>query len=852
MRSGSWALGALAVLATCPRPAQTPRGPGESAPSPVFGKPYFVENVGQFPRDDIRFFMKSPSVEVGFANGRVFFNVLRWQTGEEDRRVHVGGVLVEQRVGTGTAGPEALEPLPGRSHYFLGPDESRWKRNVRHFGKILYRNAYPGVDLVYFFDERGQLTYEFNVRPGADPGSIAMSYEGVERVVPRGTNVMEVVTSLGSLRDGELLCYQEREGRRSVVASRFRELGERAYGLELLEDYDRSRPLVVDPTLVFSTYWGAGGGDFRTVQIDASGNVYGAGDAGGSTWPTTPGAYDRTHNSPGVWPDAHAVKFDPNGNVIWSTLIGGPSEDYVYVSAVDANEDLYLAGRAGTGFPTTLGAFDRSFNGGILIPGIHDATDGFVTKLSRNGDSLVYSTYIGGNGNDIARGIHLFPSGDVVVSGGNSESTNMPVTPGAFRSARAGVKDAYVARLSASGGSLVFCTYFGSSNDTSSSADETIRALGADAAGNIWVAGTTSGTGFTPTSNAFQPAHRGGGGEAYVAKLSPDGKTLVYFSWLGGTAHEEVETEGVTDSAGNFYICGGTKSADFPVTAGAFQTVYRGGPGQWDGCGWVARINNNGTLGFATFLGGSVRNQCFGPGLDPSGNVYVSGATNSPDFPVTPNAHQSALAGSRDTFLSILSGDGRRLLYGTYFGGTADDGGRYVAVHPDGSTVALVGATQSTNYPLRNAAQTALNGNGAAYLTVFDVRDLAGTSPSVTFSPPPPSASATSPLVVTGTASGGTVTSVTWANATTGQSGTATGTTNWTSTIPLQPGPNTITITVMNSSGGSSGQTFTVTYTPGGPGPSGSSGGDEGCGATGLEVLLVLGFVGAFRRRGSP
>ncbi len=678
----------------------------------AFGpRPWFEENRGQLGSSDLVYFTRGPGREVGFAAGRVAFHV----------RSGGRGTLFEAAFGEAGARPEPLDPLPAKSHYLRGSDPEGWITGVRQYGRILYREVYPKTDLVYFFDDEGRLTYEFIVGPGGDPSRIELSWRGIDRLDPRGPGTMEIVTPAGSLRDGELACFQEIDGARLAVASRFRKKSDASYGVELLEPYDSSRTLVVDPTLSFSTYWGKGEG--RTVAVDPAGNIYVSGAAGDPPWPATPGAYDTTHNSPGAWPDVGITKFDSSGNVLWATLIGGPEEDYAYVSAVNAAGELYVGGRAGGGFPTTPGAFDTTFNGGVLIPGIHSATDGFVLKLATTGDRLVYSTFIGGSDNEVARAIHLFPSGEVVVAGGNSQSTDMPVTPGAYKQSKGGFQDAYVARLSASGSSLVFLTYFGANNDTQS--DETVRALGADAAGNIWIGGTTTGTDLIPTANAFQPVRGGGTGEAYIAKLSGDGRNLLYLSWLGGNGNiDEVETEGVSDAAGNFYVAGSTNSTNFPVTANAFQTALRGG---WDG--YLIKVNNDGTLGFATLYGGTYNSNegFFGPALDPAGNIYVTGRFRSTDCPVTSTAFQPNLggpAGTQDSVLAVFSPDGRRLLYGTYFGGSADDPGRHVALHPNGSFAVLTGGTSSTNLPLLNAADSTPDGTFVEYVAKFDVSDL--------------------------------------------------------------------------------------------------------------------------------
>jgi len=344
---------------------------------------------------------------------------------------------------------------------------------------------------------------------------------------------------------------------------------------------------------------------------------------------------------------------------------------------------------------------------------------------------VVYSTYIGGEGDENGRAIHLLPSGKLIVGGGNTTSSNLPTDRGTIpgpvlKPRRGGNKDSWVAMLSADGATVDFCTYFGPNDDRQRRGDETIRALGVDAAGNIWIGGTTHGSDMTPTPDAFQKT-RGSpppAGEAYVVKLSSDGKRLVYFSWIGGRGNEEIETEGVSDAAGNFYVAGCTASEDFPTTPGAFQRRLKGGgPGVWDGDGWVAKINNDGSLAFATLYGGTtVGNEgFFGPVVDPRGNVYCAGRFRSPDCPVTSNASQErkvGAAGTHDSVLVVFSPDGQRLLYGSHFGGSDIDHGRHIGIRPDGKAVYIIGETRSQDIPLINSLQQTAAGAFVAGFTL--------------------------------------------------------------------------------------------------------------------------------------
>lgn len=455
--------------------------------------------------------------------------------------------------------------------------------------------------------------------------------------------------------------------------------------------------------LAWATYWGAPGGSaLRSAVFDAAGNLYIAGGTKLATeWPQT---------APATGPLGHfdviVAKFDPNGRNLWSIVLGGTGEDYAYVSALDRNGNLVVGGRAGPDFPVTPGAFATGFAGGF-VQGPHLPTDGFLLSLTPEG-ALRWATYVGSSGDDIIRAIEPLPDGRVAIAGGMMEFADLPVTPGVLKPRMGGAKDAWVAVVSPDGARLDFLTYFGPSDDSARHEDETLRAVALHPSGGLWLAGTTRGTDLAPTPDAFQPV-RGGGSSAYVARLGLDGRALSYFSWLGGSDEDDVETEGRTDDSGAFLIAGGTRSPDFPTTPGAFSA----GSGA---DGWVARIAPDGRLAMAARFGGSGADHFFGPALDAAGLLYAAGTTDSDDLPVTQGAQQARRAGgASDALLAAFDPSGA-LAYATYWGGSGADMGRFVAADPARGRIALIGETTSPDLAVKGAPQAS---PGAVYVAVF-------------------------------------------------------------------------------------------------------------------------------------
>jgi len=343
-----------------------------------------------------------------------------------------------------------LEELPDTANYFLGNDPSQWHTGIPTYAQVQYQAVYPGIDMVYHANQ-GQLEDDFVVGPGVDPSVIRLAVAGAEQVQLDDAGELVVHVPGGQLRQAAPVIYQDGPQGRQVVAGSYvlNDLGEIGFGVSA---YDATRPLIIDPVLVYSTFLGGNGDDNGlAIAVDAGGNAYVSGFTESTAgFPGTPGAFQRTFG--GGFADAFLTKLNPTGTaVVYSTFLGGNGGDAGAGIAVDAAGNAFVTGLAeSTNFPTTPDAFQRTFGGG--------QADAFVAKLNPTGTTLTYSTYLGGNSVDTSNGIAVDAAGNAFVTG-ETQSSNFPVTPGAFQPTLGGRNGAFVTKLNAAGTALAYSTY---------------------------------------------------------------------------------------------------------------------------------------------------------------------------------------------------------------------------------------------------------------------------------------------------------------------------------------------------------------------------------------------------------
>jgi hypothetical protein len=608
-----------------------------------------------------------------------------------------------------------LDKLPGISNYFLGNDPKKWRTNVPHFARVESKEVYPGIDVVYYGNGK-QIEYDFTVAPGADPDQIRLAFEGPTSVKLNQAGDIVLTTDSGDLIQKKPRVCQEANGRKIEIEARYLLKGNQAT-FELAR-YDRHKPLTIDPMLVYSTFLGGSTYEIPSgIAIDASGAAYISGSTQSVDFPVQGALQPALHGSM----DAFVIKLAQAGSaILYSTYLGGALRDGATQIAVDSTGAAYITGYTqSTDFPV---------QGGIqsTLHSLHGFENAFVAKLSPSGAALIYSSYLGGSGQEIPGGIAIDSFGAAYVTGGTTSvdfPTQNPLQPANHSGGRQ--TTAFISKFNAAGSALVYSTYLGGSGS------DTGVAIATDANGAAYITGNTGSRDF-PTRNPIQAAPSntlGNTQDVFIAELNSAGNALVYSTYLGGKSLDLAHAIAV-DSKGAAYVTGSTQSSDFPLQS-PFQTALKGGQDAF-----VTKIAPFGSaLVYSSYLGGSddlkvvvtssvaaVNGQETGLGIavDANGAAYIVGQTYSTDFPQV-NPLEPASLGLPDAFIAKVNPPGTALIYSTYFGGgslvfyantenyvVAGDSAVSVATDSFGS-VYVLGSTYLQDLPIINAAQPSVN-----------------------------------------------------------------------------------------------------------------------------------------------
>jgi hypothetical protein len=585
---------------------------------------------------------------------------------------------------------EGEQPLGSVTNYYGGANSDVWQPGVPHFERVRFRGIYPGIDLMWR-SQGADLEYEFHADAGADLSRIRMRFTGATHVSVDAQGNLILETPAGRIAHRRPVAWQELHGRRQDVQVALRLTG-RTAGLAL-GPYDHQHPLWIDPVVSYSTYVAGSGYDAgyaiavdasggvyitgtsssygfpapgsgvknhydafvmkfnesgtllyttilasnanssgQSIAVDAAGNAYIAGTTEASNFPVTRGAWQTVSTGTQA---AFAAKLDPSGNLVYATYIGGAGQTTGTGVAIDSSGNAYISGYTSSAFPTTSGAAQVLYAGGFA--------DAFVVKLNAQGSAALYSTLLGGTGNDEAQAIAVNAAGQACIAG-YTDSTSL-ATYSALQPSPGGEGDVLIACLNAGGSAWTTISYLGGSNL------DQAYALDMDAGGNLYVAGTTFSPDFPVTAGVVQPANAGAY-DAFVAKLSPGAGSLLYATFLGGSGNDTAAAIAV-GSAGDVWIGGYTASMNFPLS-GPWQFVPGG---RYDG--FVSHLSANATaLVSSSYMGGAEDDRVLGIGLDSTGLAFVTGSTLSPNFPVTPGAMQTTGPAGMNAFLASISPSG--------------------------------------------------------------------------------------------------------------------------------------------------------------------------------------------------
>jgi uncharacterized repeat protein (TIGR01451 family) len=611
----------------------------------------------------------------------------------------------------------AVDRLPGASNYFVGRDPAKWRRDIPHYARVVYRDVFPGVDMAFYGTER-QLEFDVVVRPGGDPAAIRLGFSGGRTldIGPAG----DLISNVGNaeIRFHKPLVYQRTDETeagsqvgKQLKDGRYVLIGEHEIGFAVA-DYDRRKTLVIDPVLSYSTLLGGSGFDSGAgIAVDAAGSAYVTGETASANFPTMGGVQGSNNGLS----DVFVTKLDPTGtSLVYSTYLGGALAERGTSIAVDSAGNAAVTGRTNSqDFPLS-NAWQSQLFGDF---------DAFVTELNAQGNALLFSTYLGGSGNDEGSAIAVDSPGALYVTGGAGvgSADDFPTTQGAFqRLYGGGMNDAFVTKFDptqAGSATLVYSTFLGGAGV------ERGNSIAVDSAGNAYVTGRTSSTDF-PTRNPLQPAYGGGPFDAFVTELNAAATDVVYSTFLGTTGLDQGYGIAV-DAAGNAYVAGMTNSNAFP-TVNASQPASGGGTDAF-----ALKISAAGSsLVYSTYLGGSGSDLASGIAVDSAGILYVTGRTSTTaGFPTTADAIQAAFGGGpNDAFIAKIdpaqSGPAS-LIHSSYLGGTGDedipDGGSggnpngAIAVDAAGNAY-VTGNTSSADFPVINAYQATYGGMTDAFV----------------------------------------------------------------------------------------------------------------------------------------
>ena len=705
-------------------------------------KPRFISNYGQF-KKNIVFKLEHSAGNIYFEKNKVKFDLFERakinaiRHGDTSFKNILGHVYESNFIGCNEnlkiIGNEKIDAF---YNYFVGSDSTKWKSNVSIYNKLKYLNIYDKIDLSYYSNS-GKLKYDFIVNPGGNPNSIKIRYQGLKNIyIKSGHLILE--TSVGNIIEQAPLSYQIIKGVKKIIKCAFHLEGDKL-SFKILDRYNKNYQLIIDPILIFSSFSGSSANNWgQTATYDNSGNLYAGSISFAQGYPTTLGPYQAFYlGGPGsLGSDICISKFNSTGtNLIYSTYLGGTGNENPHSLVVNDNDELFVFGSTGSNdFPTTLGCYDNTFNGGtnwafLGIIEYPNGIDAFVTKFTSLGNSLIGSTYIGGTGNDgvnltglVAnyaddyRGEIIIDSLDNCWIASSTSSTDFP-TVNAVQSSNNGNQDAVVFKFNNTLTNLEWSTYFGGSGN------EAGYSIQLDHQNQPLITGGTENSALPTTSNVIHPLAPGGI-DGFLTKYNINSGTIQYCTYIGTSAYDQAYFVQLDDQD-NIYLFGQT-GGNYPVVG---ASIYS----NTSSTQFIHKLSPSmDTTIFSTVFGSGN----FQVNISPSaflvsncGLIYTSGwggtvnqSGNTNNMPITTNAFQSTTDGS-DFYLAVFDNNAQSILYATYFGGNQS------SEHVDGGTsrfdkngkiyqAVCAGCFNNSDFPTSTGAYSSVN-NNSCNLGVF-------------------------------------------------------------------------------------------------------------------------------------
>lgn len=701
----------------------------------------FIQNVGQFEADaqyqirsgDKTFWLEKDALWISFVQPESDDSALGLPLESELTDRASTRVGVNLRITFVGANPnptlEPFEPSDTVLSYFRGNNPENWQANVPVWGGVRYVDLYPGIDLELHGDD-GQFQPHLIVRDATALSQVQLKAEGAKGIhlqASEGTgmpNRVHLETVAGTVYFPLLTVVYADDSDSTLGLPIMPILSNNTITAPFAPPIVRNVPeanATHGSDLLYSTFLGSGNfEEADDIALDAAANAYITGDTDSGDFPTTPGVYDPTYN--GGSRDVFVTKLNASGSeLIYSTFLGSDGDENGNKIAVDGLGNAYIVGTTNSSnFPSTSGAYDTMFNGGV---------DAFVTKLNPSGDDLLYSTFLGSEFDDEGHALTLDTETNVYLTGATS-SPDFPTTLGAYDTAHNGHIDAFVTKLNPGGSDLIYSTFLGGQSTDIGYA----VAIGTDS--SLYVTGETRFGDFPTTPGAYDTTHNSvGDGDVFLTKFNASGSDLIYSTFLGGGEYE-VGYAIALDTAGSAYLTGTTRSANFPVTSGAYDTTN--GTSGVGTDAFVTRLAPSGnSLLYSTYLGAPFGEAGRDIALDAVGSAIVTGYTTSPDFPTTPGAYDRSFNGSRDAFVTRFNANGSNLLYSTFLGGSGIGGnedGFGMALDVVGK-VYITGYTRASDFPTTSGAyDTSYNGGDRdVFVSKFDLGiPLPTPTPTVT------------------------------------------------------------------------------------------------------------------------